>query len=302
MWHLWKVLVVLALLTSGIYSLDDDSSLEDDAGSQEDRQIQHILKQILHWQKEAVESNDDEHSSRPFVTLTYAQSLDGKIAVLNNTEKDGKTSSSNFPMSGPESLLMTHALRSIHDAILIGGRTLSIDNPRLTNRLWGDSQQRYQQPRPVVLDAELRHLRRLGKHRKATNLIVCCSEKAAASAMARRESSTFHVEFLPCRCKPNGWLDIEDVVQKLYEVHGIKSIMVEGGASVLNEFEAEHTVDCMCITIAPKIFGDRWGLSAFSNVQNQNTKTHPPWIRFQEQSSRFWQLGSDCIFLGQWKS
>ena len=134
------------------------------------------------------------------------------------------------------------------------------------------------------------------------NLIVCCSEKAAASAIARGESSTFHVDFLPCRRKPNGWLDIEDVVQKLYKVHGIKSIMVEGGASVLNEFETANNVDCMCITIAPKIFGDRFGLSAFANVQNQNTKTNQSWIRFNEQSSRFWQLGSDCIFLGQWKS
>jgi len=295
----WQLLIIFALLPVEIYPLDG-SCFKDGISHHTERQIKNILKQILHWQKEDVEFNSGENITSPFVTLTYAQSIDGKIA-LSDVEKDGLTSS-NLPMSGPESLLMTHALRSIHDAILIGGKTLSIDNPRLTNRLWGDSETRYKQPRPVVLDAELRHLKRLGKHRKAMNLIVCCSEKAAASAKSRGESSTFHVDLLPCRCKANGWLDIEDVVQKLYEVHGIKSIMVEGGASVINEFEASNNVDCLCITIAPKLFGDRNGLSAFATLQSQNTKGIEPWIEFKDSSCRFWQLGPDCIFLGRWES
>ena len=64
---------------------------------------------------------------RPFVTLTYAQSLDGSIAY-----KQGES----FPISGKESMTMTHRLRTEHDAILVGIGTLLADNPRLTAQDW----------------------------------------------------------------------------------------------------------------------------------------------------------------------
>ena len=48
---------------------------------------------------------------RPFVTLSYAQSLDGSIAA-----RRGATT----PISGPDALRLTHQLRAHHDAILVG--------------------------------------------------------------------------------------------------------------------------------------------------------------------------------------
>lgn len=82
--------------------------------------------------------------ARPHVTLTWAQSLDSKIAGLG-----GKR----VVLSGPESMLMTHqsvlpprslqlahpppppSLRAIHDAILVGVHTLLLDDPRLQSIL-----------------------------------------------------------------------------------------------------------------------------------------------------------------------
>ncbi|MEK6223088.1 MAG: dihydrofolate reductase family protein, partial [Chloroflexota bacterium] len=61
--------------------------------------------------------------NRPFVTLTYAQSLDGSIALEN---------SQSTPISGEASLEMTHQLRANHDALLVGIGTILADNPRLT--------------------------------------------------------------------------------------------------------------------------------------------------------------------------
>lgn len=46
---------------------------------------------------------------RPFVTLTWAQSLDGCIAAADGSP---------VAISGAESLLMTHGLRAAHDAVL----------------------------------------------------------------------------------------------------------------------------------------------------------------------------------------
>jgi 2,5-diamino-6-(ribosylamino)-4(3H)-pyrimidinone 5'-phosphate reductase len=74
--------------------------------------------------------------NRPHVTLTWAQSLDSKIAGPG-----GKR----VMISGDESMLMTHwyahsiltrvgandRMRSMHDAILVGINTLTNDDPRL---------------------------------------------------------------------------------------------------------------------------------------------------------------------------
>lgn len=59
---------------------------------------------------------------RPRVTLTFAQSLDGKIAGPGSAA---------VAISGHDSLVMTHVLRTLHDAILVGVGTVLSDNPNL---------------------------------------------------------------------------------------------------------------------------------------------------------------------------
>lgn len=100
------------------------------------------------------------------VTLTYAQTLDGKIAG-----KAGKQ----LRISGKESMEMTHWMRTMHDAILIGIGTALNDNPQL-NGVEGPSLYKHRPlidisarylpplpdnrprplPTPVILDASLR--------------------------------------------------------------------------------------------------------------------------------------------------
>src|SRR5258708_4971830 len=79
---------------------------------------------------------------RPFVTLSYAQSLDGCLSF-----SCGKP----LALSGPETLSLTHRLRSAHDAIIVGVGTVISDDPQLTvRRVPGRN------PQPVVLDTHLR--------------------------------------------------------------------------------------------------------------------------------------------------
>ncbi|KAF9439133.1 2,5-diamino-6-(ribosylamino)-4(3H)-pyrimidinone 5'-phosphate reductase [Entomortierella beljakovae] len=87
----------------------------------------------------------------PHVTLTFAQSLDGKIAGSQGKQ---------LILSGPESMKATHILRSKHDAILVGIGTVLNDDPRLTVRLSSDDfppgSGSIEHPQPVILDAKLR--------------------------------------------------------------------------------------------------------------------------------------------------
>ena len=64
-------------------------------------------------------------NQRPFVTLKWAQSIDGRAAAADGTSKW---------ISGPESRAHAHLLRSQIDAILVGTGTVLADNPSLTAR------------------------------------------------------------------------------------------------------------------------------------------------------------------------
>lgn len=61
-------------------------------------------------------------AARPWITLTFAQSRDGKIAGAGRTP---------LRLSGDASMHMTHRLRAMHAAILVGVGTILADDPRL---------------------------------------------------------------------------------------------------------------------------------------------------------------------------
>ena len=174
---------------------------------------------------------------RPFVTLSYAQSLDGCLTASQGTP---------FPISAPASLTMTHALRAAHSAILVGIETVLADDPALTVRLVaGDS------PQPVILDSQLRtppdaRLLRGGVW------IATTPEGAQASRRQRLEQAGARILTLPA--DENGRVDLAALLTCL-GAEGIQSLMVEGGARVLTSFLENGLADYAVITIAPVFLG-----------------------------------------------
>lgn len=186
----------------------------------------------------AIPAHADEvihHTGLPLVTLSYAQSLDGCI-----TARRGQP----LALSGPPSLSLTHRLRAVHGAVLVGIGTVLADDPQLTVRL-----ARGANPRPVVLDSRLRFPAAARLLARSENLpwIFCAPDAPAdrSQELARRGA-----RLLPTACDDQGRLNLRAVLSRLAQ-EGIASLMVEGGARVISHFLADGLVDQVMITTAP---------------------------------------------------
>jgi diaminohydroxyphosphoribosylaminopyrimidine deaminase/5-amino-6-(5-phosphoribosylamino)uracil reductase len=81
---------------------------------------------------------------RPYVTLKWASSLDGRAAATDGTSQW---------ISGPESRADSHARRAEVDAILVGTGTVLADNPTLTARRPDGTLYEHQPLRVIVGDS-----------------------------------------------------------------------------------------------------------------------------------------------------
>ncbi len=206
-------------------------------------------------------------TGRPHVTLAYAQSLDGSIAAQPGSP---------LALSGPQSLALTHRLRATHDAILVGIGTVLADNPRLTVRL-GDGPN----PQPVILDGSLR----TPPDAALTAPWIFTADPVDPQRSAALEAcgATIFVVPLGKDKKP----DLGSVLSHLGEM-SIRSVMVEGGAEILQAFLGRGLADHAVITVAPRFVG---GLNPYSTQAGQTFPhiANPSVI----------QLGDDTIIWGR---
>ena len=180
-----------------------------------------------------------ERYGRPFVTLCYAQSIDGSLAAVS-----GKP----LALSGFESLKLTHRLRAAHDAIVVGIGTVLSDNPRLTVR-----HVEGRDPQPVVLDSHLRIPLNCGLMRDPDR----CVWLAAAEGYAPRRRQAVEDAGGRVLCAPataDGRVDLPAILARLAE-DGIETAMVEGGVRVIKSLMAARLADYIVVTIAPHFVG-----------------------------------------------
>jgi 3,4-dihydroxy 2-butanone 4-phosphate synthase/GTP cyclohydrolase II len=195
-------------------------------------------------------------SNRPFITVSYAQSMDGSIATRNRQP---------IGLSGPESAVLTHQIRACSDAILIGIGTLLTDNPRLNVRLVEGSS-----PQPVILDTHLRTplnaelVRRSDTH----PWIINAEDERNKNFVALRNAGSAPI---CCATSRDGKIDLHALMKILAEKQ-INSIMVEGGARVITSFVNCRLVDQLIVTISPRLVGglpviDSNGLQAGTHLE-----------------------------------
>ncbi len=150
---------------------------------------------------------------RPFIQLKWAQTLDG---FFDKERANGNTGI-NW-ISGAEAGNYTHTLRAKCQAILVGSTTVNVDNPGLNTRhVQGAS------PLRLVLD-------RSGKTKLASKIYKDGAPTVVFTHILR--SMPINVQQIVLTNTENPLTQLLDYCYQ----KGIQSLMVEGGAQLLQEF------------------------------------------------------------------
>jgi riboflavin-specific deaminase-like protein len=179
---------------------------------------------------------------KPFVTLKFAQTLDGRIATATGESKW---------ISGPEARKFAHELRSKNDAVLVGIGTILADDPRLTVRLVEG-----RDPIRVVVDSRLRIPTRASVLRDgaARGTIVATTPGADQNRKAEIERLGAEVMVVESDRADQSRVDLKRLIAEL-GARGLSSILVEGGAGIITSLLAQRLVDRLVVAVAPKIIG-----------------------------------------------
>ncbi len=185
--------------------------------------------------------------ARPFVTVNFAVTADGKISTRKRTPSD-------FSTPGDKRRLLE--IRATCDAILVGARTLASDT--MSMGLPAD---------------DLKAAReKQGKPKYPWRVIVSNSGKFSP------ELKVFHTPKLPTpivfttRAMPSRSItalaslcdlylhlsekvNLRAMLMTLREDYGVKRVVCEGGGTLLHALLADDLVDELHVTMCPRVFG-----------------------------------------------
>ncbi|HTB32672.1 MAG TPA: bifunctional diaminohydroxyphosphoribosylaminopyrimidine deaminase/5-amino-6-(5-phosphoribosylamino)uracil reductase RibD [Bacteroidia bacterium] len=149
---------------------------------------------------------------RPYIIIKWAMTRDGFI------DKKRLISEKPLKITGEKANKLLHKWRSEEQAIMVGIKTAIMDNPKLTTRkVKGKS------PIRIVLDRKLQIPANSNIFNNFASVIVLNEKKNVKSG---------NVEFIKVKFKDE---ELDTILTELYK-HNIQSVIVEGGAKLLNSF------------------------------------------------------------------
>jgi GTP cyclohydrolase II len=212
------------------------------------------------------------YRNRPFITLSYAQSLDGCISKDKNKR---------IVLSDKESMILTHQIRSIHDAILVGIGTVLTDDPQLTVR-----KVQGKNPQPIILDTHLKFPPNAKLLKEINSPWIFSGKDSDVKKQKILEDLGAKVFRLPVK---NNNIDLQRLISKLVK-ENIGSVMVEGGAEVISSFMIDKLADFVISTVTPTIIGR--GVRPLEQVPIKTDTL------ISLQDANYVQIGRDLIVFG----
>ena len=181
-------------------------------------------------------------SYRPYVILSAAASLDGKIAT--------KSGDSRF--SSEKDKTRVYRLRATVDAILVGKNTVKRDDPILTVH-----QVKGKNPIRIILDsrATISTKSRIIKTCNKIPTIIAVSKKAPNKNLEKLRK--FPLKII---VSGNNIVNIKKLLKTLWKLK-IRKILVEGGGTVNWEFVKQNLFDEIIVTITPFLVGGKDAVS-----------------------------------------
>ena len=181
--------------------------------------------------------------TRPWVVAKYAMSLDGKTAAASGDARW---------ISGEAALDYAHEQRARSEAIVVGYRTLVLDDPELTvRRVLGRN------PLRVIIDPVAATPRSARVLDGSTPTLIVVAQEADDAACAGLQREGVEILRLEARSIAESGRPRLDLVALLDALHarGVRRVLVEGGGSLLAEFFELGLVDQVAAVVAPKLVG-----------------------------------------------
>ena len=184
-------------------------------------------------------------NSKPYVILSTAISIDGKISTRTGDSK----------LSSSEDFVRLHKLRSKVDGIIVGKNTVIKDNPLLSVRYT-----RGKNPIRIILDSkgEIPSKSKILQTSKEIPTIIAVSKNITKSNLEKLKK--FPVEIVITGQKS---VNIKSLLKKLASKN-MNTLLVEGGGTINWEFIKKNLFDEMIITLSPYLIG---GNNAISFVE-----------------------------------
>lgn len=175
----------------------------------------------------------------PFVIAKWAMSLDGKIATLTGDSRW---------ISSPTSRQHAHSIRGQVDAIIVGSRTASRDDPLLTARPAG-----CRTALRVVVDsmASLSPTSQLVQTARDVPVLVWSTSKASVKNVQQLVDLGCHVHL----CDSDHRL--LELLRYLADKHQATNVLCEGGGQLLGHLFDNRLMDEIQVYICPKLIGGR---------------------------------------------
>ncbi len=176
--------------------------------------------------------------NQPHIIINCAMTADGKIA-----QPSGKQ----LRISCEEDMERMYKLRNKYDAVLVGIDTVLSDDPKLTVK--DKYVENPRQPIRIVLDT----------HCKTPTNSLVVNQAAKTLIITDKECNKKYndnVEIIQCETDKEGYIDLNKLLKILFN-RGIKTLMVEGGSTVILNFLKQKLVDDMYVYIGPMIVGGK---------------------------------------------
>ncbi|MFX1572153.1 MAG: 2,5-diamino-6-(ribosylamino)-4(3H)-pyrimidinone 5'-phosphate reductase [Promethearchaeota archaeon] len=183
-------------------------------------------------------------NKRPYVILSAAMTIDGKIA----------SKSGDPDISDEEDWREVHKLRTQVDAIMVGKGTILKDNPKLHIKYY-----KHKGYKRIVVDSNLSiplDSKIITFQPKLYPTIICTTKNLPLKKIKDFESKGVRI----LQSKGEKKVDILKLLPILYDL-GVRKLLLEGGSTLNWSFLKEDLIDEIRLTIGPWMVGGKDAIS-----------------------------------------